>query len=961
MRWPAILLLAASLAGGDAWRISAQLPSLAPDAPAIVRARGEALQRETALRGLVRAGWPLARVAQQPPEIEAEIVELLEEEAVQRVGLPGRLSPYRLWRRLGGLALRLDEPLLDAVILDQRRPHLWRGRHFHAIAAATIARLPASCPPWWRIELVRSLINVQQRTMDLTLDPALPPLQRRDALALLAELGSDPRILDRERLAFALPAFPHAEAAKAFAGTGDPTLVKLLAGLSERHRELVSMRCRMKELTDNPSDPDVAWTPAAAGAAVGLVPELERLAASQPSDPFPPYWALNTVKFVDPGGGMKGGVETRRDGSTMFRFGGFNDWQAHQAAVAPWIERCFAADPTFARIWPACLVWGSIEMFPAMDLLAAATRTQAWDLGIPQQARLWCGYRVLGHARGGHMWTAGPWKDAILASVRGELAWAASPVGGPERLVAARTMALAIGWFYDERSLLREALRDGPTGVSELDWPPSLICLDFASVLADAQRRLGEPAAPEPPVAAIDMQAPWQRGLDGLLREAGLADAEARQAVSDCLQWWWWERPHAVTVDRLSALIAAGDHPALRLALALLMDGDGRRKQLGDAWMGAAGAPPALRLIIGACHLRYGFAFRPRAAGGTSAEARAAAEAAADAADAVREGVITAMSATLAALLAAPPDDDQLAVLTRVLDDRHGANRHADRRLWQEGLAAPALATASPRLRLLRGMLQLNLARAVRGNDCPDFTPALPGASIPGAMSGAARRALDLAWQELPGDPTVAGAAVSAARALGLDGELTARWTGRLLATAPHPVVVHHVLLQMLSEGAGDREPNRWIEAVRLCAAADPERDLPRSAITLAEGALRTIKPNRGEWRKPEVGAALAAAGAATLARQPADADQLRHQLLGLAWVCRHAPLANDMLQQLGEPDPARIPEVCEARVPAIRSWLAEVAEKERQRAEKAKPKAKPPAPPSVPPDRPAAGGADEF
>jgi hypothetical protein len=307
----------------------------------------------------------------------------------------------------------------------------------------------------------------------------------------------------------------------------------------------------------------------------------------------------------------------------------------------------------------------------------------------------------------------------------------------------------------------------------------------------------------------------------------------------------------------------------------------------------------------------------------------------AEAAAARLETLLTEQSRVLSALLAAPPSDDQLAVLVRVLDDRYAAIRNSDRRLWQEALAVPVAETAGPRLRLLRGMMQLNLARMVRGNDCPDFAPAMPSATILGAMSGAARRALDRAWNEFPGDPTVAGAVVSAARALGLDAEQSVRWTGRLLATAPHPMVVHHALLQTLAEVAGDREPNRWMDAVRLCAAADPGRDLPRSAIDLAVSALGFIKPNRGEWRKPEVGAALAAAGAACLARQPADAAALRHRLLGLAWVCRHAPLAKDMLDQLGEPDQAQIPAASEAQIPAIRAWLAELAEKERQRAEK--------------------------
>ena len=285
MRSLLALLLVSILGGGEAWRISAQLPSLAAEAPAMARARADAPLREAALRAIVSSGWPLARCGQHPPEVEAEIIELLAEEMVQRTGLPGRLSPYRLWRRLGEQALRLDEPLLDAVVLEQRQPYLWRGKPFHQAAAATIARLPAACLPWWRVELVRSLINVQQRTMGLRVDPALAPMQRRDALALLTALGSEPRILDRERLAGALPTIPHAEVDKALAGGGDPALIKLLAGLSERHRALVSMRCRMKAKTDHPDDSRVAWTPAAAGAAIGLVPEIDRLAAAQPDDP----------------------------------------------------------------------------------------------------------------------------------------------------------------------------------------------------------------------------------------------------------------------------------------------------------------------------------------------------------------------------------------------------------------------------------------------------------------------------------------------------------------------------------------------------------------------------------------------------------------------------------------------------------------------------------------------------
>jgi hypothetical protein len=726
MRWPSLLLLLAVLGSGEPWRISAQLPSLVPGAPAIERVRAEAPLREAALRAQVRAGWPLARCGQHAPEVEAEIIELLEEEAVQRVGLPGRLSPYRLWRRLGDLALRLDEPLLDVVILDQRSPRSWRGKPFHAMATASLARLPAACPPRWRIGLVRSLINVQQRTMDLSLDGSLPPLQRRDALAILAELGTEPRILDRERLADALPAMPHADVLRALGGQGDAELVRLLAGLSERQRALISMRCRMKALTDNPVNAELAWTPAAAGEAIGLVPEMDSLAAAQPEDTFPPYWALCTVKFVDPGGGMKGGVERTANGGSMFRFGGFKDWQAHQAAVTPWLDRCFAADPSFAPIWPGCLSWG-IEMFPAMDLLAAATRTQAWDLGIPQQARLWCGERVIGRAQGGHMWRTGPWKDASLASVRGELAWAAGPGGSAERLVAARTMALAIGWFYDDRDLLAEALREGPASVSELDWPPRLICQSFEQVLADAQRRLDKPLPADPPVAASDVQGQWRRGLDALLGEAGLADAAARQAVSDCLLWWWLERPHDVTAERLRALIAGGDHPALRLALALLLDGGERRSELQAAWTGSTAAPPALRAIIGTSQLSYGIT-RQRS-GDTMAVAEAAA---------VRlEALLTEQVRVLTALLAAPPSDDQLAVLARVLDDRYAATRDSDRRLWQEALAVPVADTAGPRLRLLRGMMQLNLARMVRGNDCPDFSPVLPGAIIPGATAGA--------------------------------------------------------------------------------------------------------------------------------------------------------------------------------------------------------------------------------
>jgi hypothetical protein len=184
-------------------------------------------------------------------------------------------------------------------------------------------------------------------------------------------------------------------------------------------------------------------------------------------------------------------------------------------------------------------------------------------------------------------------------------------------------------------------------------------------------------------------------------------------------------------------------------------------------------------------------------------------------------------------------------------------------------------------------------------------------------------------------------------------------------------MVVHHALQQMLVELARDREPNRWMTALRACAAADAERDLPRAAIDLAGTALGYIKPNRGEWRKPEVGAALAAAGAACLARQPADAVGLRHRLLGLAWVCRHAPLAKDMLDQLGEPDQAQIPAACEAQIPAIRAWLSELAEKERVRAEKerlrveqAKPKPKPPAPAPAPapPEKPTPpAGVSDF
>lgn len=903
----------------DAWRIGQFLPALQPTAPGIARARIDAPIRTAALREYARISWPLARARDYGADLNAEACDLLGEELVRSAGLPGRMSGYRLRRRLEQLAEKTQDPVVLGISCTWISIDSTQEATFYSLESA-IHKIPSACPAWWHLRIIDqywhwcdSFAADNQIDWQKSVDA--------DAIAMLTSLGTEPRILDRERFESALLSLSTDVLADGFKNP-DPAspLGHALARCDPWTIDLLKAYVQQHALIEAGEQAGIEPMPGSQVSARPMLPEYQRLAAARPENPWPGYLSVGIAKWIDPspdGSGLNR-ISSRmsRADVPIYTFNGFPDWQAHQAGFLPFMQLAMAADPTFPLTMPAASEWAGLEMFPAMGLMMAATASQAWDLGIPQTGRFWAGQRVLGRARAGHMWTNNVWRTALTESINGQLAWATgsgkpSAVSdtkvSPEQAVAARTLALAAGWQWNDRALQTQALSAGVTGVSAMDWPPRLTLATFATALADAQRRLGAPSPPEPQVAAIPMRQAWRAAMTELLAQAGPADPAARAGLLEVFSWWLWEESTTVTSAQVAHWQAAEAHALFAVALAYFAgDDDAATKAANQAWKLSAKSPPLIRWLVGHELMRHVSNNHPPSIEDVAGEMQRVFLTLAHAPS------CSASTRTLLLPMLLLPNEDAMG-----RDDLLGYQaglaelaRHPDWEPWQACL-----------VRAARGLIA---ARNGRIWNCPDWDSDVATDQDPGPAAEHARHELDEAWHLAPGQPVIAIMAINGLADLSYDEELVARWTQRLLITNHESGIIAVTLSNALNGRLGREQPPPWMIAIRTCAAAGPESGGRRAALRLVRSALHSCKADQDCWHQSDLGDALEKVGTQIVSEKPADVVDVRYELLSIAWLCQRPAWGRQLAHDIGTLEPARVVSALGATPEVLTAWLAQ-------------------------------------
>ena len=903
----------------DVWRIGQFLPALQPTAPGIARARIDAPIRAAALREYARSGWPLARVRDYGADLNTEVSDLLGEELVRCAGLPGRMSGYRLHRRLEQLADTTKDPVLRGITCTWVNLNTTQEAEFHTLEAA-VKKIPTACPAWWRLRI----IDQYRRWRDYFPGDNQIDWQKSvdaDAIAILTSVGTEPRILDRERFELVLLTLSTDVLADGFKNPHPAsTLGHALARCDPWTIDLLKAYVQQHAMIEAGEQAGTEPMPGSLVSARPMLPEYQRLAATRPESPWPGYLSVRVAKWIDPspdGSGLSR-ISSRmsREGFPITTFNGFPNWQAHQAGFLPFMQLALAADPTFPLTMPAATQWAGLEMYPAMGLLMATTASQAWDLGIPQAGRFLAGQRVLGRATGGHMWANDVWRSALTESINGQLAWAtgngksadvsAVTGSGSEQAVAARTLALAAGWQWNDRALQTEALSAGVTGVSALDWPPRLTLATFATALADAQRRLGSPLPPEPQVAAIPMRQAWRAAMTELLAQSGPADPAARAGLLEVFYWWLWEESTTVTSAQVAQWQAVEAHPLFSVAQAYFAN-DQRTAiaAANQAWKLSAKSPPLIRWLVGHEVMRHVSNNHPPSI----------------------EDVAGEMQRVFFTLAHAPtcPASTRTLLLPMLTLPNFDAMERVDLIGYQAGLAELARHPdwAPWEACLVRAARGLIAARNGRIWNCPDWDSDVATDQDPGPAAEQARHELDEAWRLAPGQPVIAIMAIDGLADLSYDDDLVARWTQRLFMTNHEPGIIAVRLAHAFGWRLGSDQPAPWMAAIRACAAAGPESGGRRAALRLVRSALMYCKADQDCWHQPDIGDALEKIGTKIASEKPDDVVDVRYELLSIAWLCQRPAWGRRLAQDIGTIEPARVVSALGATPEVLTAWLA--------------------------------------